>query len=71
MNRRLVHGLASLVVVVGFVAFAHAGLLGGRTAWQPNWTLGGVPTRLIAVPAAAPVGITACPGVRPGAIVQS
>jgi hypothetical protein len=71
MNRRFVRGLASFAVVAGFAAVAHAGLLGGRTAWQPNWTLGGVPTRLIAVPAAAPVGITACPGVRPGAIVQS
>jgi hypothetical protein len=30
-----------------------------------------VPTRLIEVPAAAPLGITACPGVRPGAIVNS
>ena len=36
-----------------------------------NWTLGGQQTRLIEVPAAAPVGITACPGVRPGAIVNS
>jgi hypothetical protein len=39
--------------------------------WEPNWTLGGNPVRLIEVPAAAPVGIGACPGVRPGAIVNS
>jgi hypothetical protein len=56
------------VLVGGFTAAAYGGLLGG---WRPNWTLGGVPTRLIEVPAAAPFGITACPGVRPGAIVES
>lgn len=51
---------------------ADAGLLGsGGGGWQPSWTLGGVPTRLIEVPLAAPVGVGACPGVRPGAIVNS
>ena len=30
-----------------------------------------MPTRLIEVAAAAPVGVTACPGVRPGGIVNS
>ncbi|MGH9892877.1 MAG: hypothetical protein ACREA0_12980 [bacterium] len=39
--------------------------------WEPNWTLGGEPVRLIEVPAAAPVGTGPCPGVRPGAIVKS
>jgi hypothetical protein len=39
--------------------------------WKPNWTLGGNPVRLIEVPAAAPFGIGACTGVRPGAIVIS
>jgi hypothetical protein len=63
---RGVFAAAALVVSVGMTA--SAGLLGG---WQPNWTLGGVPTRLIEVPAAAPFGITECPGVRPGAIVES
>jgi hypothetical protein len=38
---------------------------------QPNWTLDGTPCRLIEVPAVAPVGTGSCPGVRPGAIVQS
>jgi hypothetical protein len=55
---------------------ASAGPLGGlgigpgapRTA---DFTLGGTPCRLIAVPAAAPVGTGSCPGVRPGAIVLS
>jgi hypothetical protein len=61
-------------------------LLVAATAWTPgpasalttsastpaaNWTLGGEPCRLIGVPAAAPVGTGTCPGVRPGAIVNS
>lgn len=57
------------LAILSLTVPAFAGLLPNR--WQPNWTLGGVATRLIAVPAAAPVGVTACPGVRPGAIVQS
>jgi hypothetical protein len=36
-----------------------------------NWTLGGKPCKLIPVPAAAPAGTGPCPGVRPGAIVNS
>jgi hypothetical protein len=56
--------------VAGLGMVAQAGVL-GRLGWRANWTLGGVPTRLVEVPAAAPFGITACPGVRPGAIVQS
>jgi hypothetical protein len=59
------HTLASLVVSLALASAASAGLFGG------NWTLGGVRTTLIEVPAAAPVGVTACPGVRPGAIVNS
>jgi hypothetical protein len=70
MNRRFARTLASLALVAGLAAAAHGGLLGG-IGWTPTWTLGGVPTRPIDVPAAAPIGITACPGVRPGAIVQS
>ncbi len=38
---------------------------------ESNWTLDGVPCSLIEVPAAAPVGTGPCPGVRPGAIVNS
>jgi hypothetical protein len=68
MNGRFARGLASVVLVGACAAVAEGAVLGG---WKSNWTLGGVPTRLIAVPAAAPVGKTACPGVRPGAIVQS
>ena len=37
-----------------------------------NFSLGGVPCNLIEVDAAAPVGVAeTCPGVRPGAIVNS
>lgn len=46
------------------------GLL-GRTAERGSLTLGGRACRLLGVPAAAPVGIAACPGVRPGAAVRS
>jgi len=62
MHYRMSIGLLALVVTAPAV-------LGDTPA--PNWTLGGVPMRLIEVPAAAPVGTTACPGVRPGAIVRS
>jgi hypothetical protein len=47
------------------------GLLGGKHSTVGDWTLGGVPCRLIGVPAATPIGTGACPGVRPGAIVES
>ena len=40
-------------------------------AADSNWTLDGKPCKLIPVPAAAPVGTGTCPGVRPGAIVNS
>src|SRR5262245_48428277 len=58
-----------LAAAVSPGAVVQAGLL--KPAWQPNWTLGGVATRLIEVPLAAPVGVGTCPGVRPGAIVNS
>ena len=35
------------------------------------FTIGGKRCTLIEVPAAAPVGTTACPGVRPGALVET
>ena len=43
----------------------------GAASVRSNWTLGGKPCKLIPVPAAAPVGTGTCPGVRPGAIVNS
>lgn len=64
--------LAALLATVAFGATAaQGGLLDRLVRWSPNWTLGGVPTRLIEVPAAAPIGFGSCPGVRPGAIVNS
>jgi hypothetical protein len=41
------------------------------SAGEANFTLGGKPCKLIPVPAAAPAGTGTCPGVRPGAIVNS
>ena len=46
-------------------------LAGAAPAQADDWTLGGVPCELIEVPAAAPLGTGECPGVRPGAVVQS
>ncbi len=57
--------VSALFVLV--MAPAATGLL--KRWW--NWSLGGVKTKLIEVPLAAPIGITPCPGVRPGAIVNS
>jgi hypothetical protein len=52
-------------------ALTCAALAAAAPASADEWTLGGVPCDLIEVPAAAPVGTGTCPGVRPGAIVQS
>lgn len=57
--------LATAAVSVAGSA-APAGAAGGS-----NWTLGGKKCKLIPVPAAAPAGTGSCPGVRPGAIVNS
>lgn len=53
------------VAMLQVAAVAPAGAAGG------NWTLGGKKCKLIPVPAAAPAGTGACPGVRPGAVVNS
>jgi hypothetical protein len=65
MYRRIL--VLSILTALTLATTAAAGLL----RWTPDWTLGGVPTRLIEVPVAAPVGTGTCPGVRPGAIVNS
>ncbi len=54
------------IAVLQVAAVAPAGAAGGS-----NWTLGGKKCKLIPVPAAAPAGTGACPGVRPGAVVNS
>jgi hypothetical protein len=49
---------------------ATAQLLGQKSS--ANWTLGGQPCKLIPpAPLATPIGTGTCPGVRPGAVVQS
>jgi len=65
--------LVGAIAAVGAISAspAQAGLLGGGSGSKANWTLDGKPCKLIPVPAAAPVGTGPCPGVRPGAIVQS
>jgi hypothetical protein len=61
----------------GFAALAGAvaltlWLAPAASAAGGNWTLGGEPCKLIPpANAAAPIGTGTCPGVRPGAIVQS
>jgi hypothetical protein len=69
-------GLLAAVVAVGALAIgvspANAGLLGGGSnSLAGTWTLGGTRCSLIEVPAASPVGTSACPGVRPGAVVET
>jgi hypothetical protein len=61
MRRRLIVGV---VVAVG-------SLVGTGAASARDFTLGGQRCKLIEVPAATPVGVGGCPGVRPGAVVQS
>jgi hypothetical protein len=66
---------AVAIAVVGLATTAPAGqadLLGKGTGGSgANFTLDGKPCKLIPVPAAAPAGTGTCPGVRPGAIVNS
>jgi hypothetical protein len=69
-SKGLLTGALALVAVLAAAAPANAGLLGGQSS-AGDWTLGGVPCELIPVPAASPVGTGACPGVRPGAVVES
>jgi hypothetical protein len=64
MNLR--RACASALVIAAVLAGAAP-----ASAGPGDWTLGGVPCELIEVPAAAPIGTGECPGVRPGAVVQS
>lgn len=79
MRARIFFATAA-IAVVGLAAAApvsQAGLLGSLGgngsggSSDADFTLGGKPCKLIPVPAAAPVGTGTCPGVRPGAIVNS
>lgn len=70
--RGLLAGAIVACAMLAAAAPANAGLLGlGGGSTVGEWTLGGVPCNLIEVPAATPIGTGACPGVRPGAVVQS
>lgn len=69
MMRRVV--VLALAGLLGFWAPVSADAAPAGLLSSSNWTLDGVPCDLIEVPAAAPVGTGTCPGVRPGAIVQS
>jgi hypothetical protein len=57
--------IVAVIASAGLIAAAPA------SADKANWTLGGKPCKLIPVPAAAPAGTGTCPGVRPGAVVNS
>ena len=69
-GRGVVSTAIAIIAVLAAAAPANAGLLGGSSR-AGDWTLGGVPCDLIPVPAANPIGTGACPGVRPGAVVES
>ncbi len=76
MSRRaLLLALVTAVTGLAFATPARAGLLGpllgGSEASEADWTLGGQPCRLVEVPTAAPFGVGACPGVRPGSLINA
>ena len=67
--RRLI--VALLAAALGLLVMPIAPAGGAPAGTSDNWTLDGTPCQLIEVPTAAPVGTGTCPGVRPGAIVNS
>jgi hypothetical protein len=68
--KRLCAALSAVAATLVLAAPAGAGPL-GKSSTAGHWTLGGLPCELIEVPAATPFGSGACPGVRPGAVVES
>jgi hypothetical protein len=62
---------ALLTLALAVVALAVWAAPAGAASTEGEWTLGGLPCNLIPVPAAAPAGTGSCPGVRPGAVVNS
>jgi hypothetical protein len=68
VKSRVKLGLLAATVTLAFMA---APSTAPAAKSKANWTLDGKPCKLIPVPAAAPVGTGTCPGVRPGAIVNS
>lgn len=76
IRRFLTIPIASAAALVMLLIAPAAGATAGVHIRQAitsssSWTLDGVPCDLVEVPAAAPVGTSTCPGVRPGAIVNS
>jgi hypothetical protein len=85
--RRILLVLLAVTATLAVATPARAGLLdnllgapgsGSEAAGGgSDWTLGGRPCQLIEVPAlasiptAAPFGVGSCPGVRPGAVIQT
>ncbi|MEA3020377.1 MAG: hypothetical protein QOI47_1901 [Actinomycetota bacterium] len=66
--------IALTTAALALIPVADAGAVSQLATSTPtaNFSLGGVPCNLIAVPTAAPVGAAeSCPGVRPGGIVTS
>jgi len=53
------------------LAVASVSATPSSAAQGADFTLGGTPCKLIPVPAATPIGTGECPGVRPGATVES
>jgi hypothetical protein len=70
MKRRFVTIVTIVLALVGSLILS-PGADASPARRFGNWTLDGVPCNLIQVPTAAPVGTGTCPGVRPGAIVNS
>ncbi|MDP9019678.1 MAG: S1 family peptidase, partial [Actinomycetota bacterium] len=76
MSRRLlVLALVAAIAALGLTTPARAGLLspllGGSDGTEADWTLGGQPCRLVEMPTAGPLGVTSCPGVRPGSVIDA
>ncbi|MGH2736703.1 MAG: hypothetical protein ACRDKZ_14070 [Actinomycetota bacterium] len=70
-TRRTAVLLLTLVLGMPTAAPAQAGIGDALAPGEGNWTLGGEPCNLIEVPTATPIGVGACPGVRPGAVIES
>lgn len=65
-------GAAALVLIAALTtALQTAPATAAPFTGKADWMLGGQPCALIPVPTAAPLGISSCPGVRPGATVQT
>ncbi len=62
--------LAAAVVTFAVSAAAPAEARMAKSA-KSSFSLGGIPCKAIAVPAAAPFAAGSCPGVRPGAVVNT